>query len=205
MLGNEEFLLCLDEHYVMNVAFNHNTDPYYGFVFQNGIYFVANKKQYKELEAYITEISNSNNCPVTIYPSEKIFKDYINTYNEYYYVTTFQTVLKLILSFLGLFIASVVSLLKQRDTLMIMYRYGVSRKEHVIIHAVSNVIKCVIAMSASYSLMFIRCFNMAYNKLVYFKEMVVVSVLTVIAAVIFVEIVTDILLLKYLNEVNKSE
>lgn len=206
MIGADEFSVCLDDLFVTDINYDYFAiDPYYAYAYQNGIYFVCDNDDYNAAESYILELANKNKCPVTIYSAQKMIDNYIRTYNEAYFMTNFQTSLMLVLSFVGLFVANIISLLRQKNTLLIMYKFCVSRKDHVSIHIVNQIVQSVFAVCLAQLIMHRIYSGMFYTGLLYFNVVILAAIVTVLIAVSIIEIMTDVFLVRMLNEVNKSE
>lgn len=205
MLDEDIISCCLDDSFVIPINFElGKNDPYYGYIFQNGVYFLS-EADYSRAESYFKKVGINNKCPITIYPVSDMIDKYIDTYREEYFITNFKTILMLILSLIGLFVVNIISLEKQKNILLIMYRYGVSRREHVIIHIFMQIIQSVIAVCLAYLFMYREYAVKYYNRLLYYNNTIAVSVISVLISIIVVEVITDKILVGYLNEVNRCE
>ena len=131
--------------------------------------------------------------------------DYISTYRNKYFVTNFKIILVLTLSLIGLLMVNIISLIQQKQTLLIMYRYGVSRREHILIHVVNQILQSVLAACIAYIVMLRRYAIQEYNRLEYYNSIVLASILTVVTVVIIVEIISDKVLIGFLEEVNNGK
>lgn len=206
MLDDEQFSVCLDDYLILPIQYEVvENDPYFGYIFQNGVYFVSDKGEYKTLETYYKDVGKSNNCSITIYSGEKMIHDYISTYRNKYFVTNFKIILVLTLSLIGLLMVNIISLIQQKQTLLIMYRYGVSRREHILIHVVNQILQSVLAACIAYIVMLRRYAIQEYNRLEYYNSIVLASILTVVTVVIIVEIISDKVLIGFLEEVNNGK
>lgn len=204
LIGTDPISVCLDNYAVVMLDFDKLAiDSYFGYILQNGVYFISDEENFENKHGRIDEISIESNCPVTVFSCRKMLDDYINTYRDEYFITNFQTVLMLVVSILALIISGIVNILSQKDNLLIMYRFGISRREHQNIHIMIHTFKSILAISVS-------CFFMQKIYINSFKYEIINTVLVIslvvgIIIVVFSEVISLLFLRRILNEVNRRE
>lgn len=73
------------------------------------------------------------------------------------------------------------------------------------IHVVNQMLQSVLAACIAYIVMLRRYAIQEYNRLEYYNSIVLASILTVVAVVIIVEIISDKVLIGFLEEVNNGK
>lgn len=161
IIQESNYALCLDD--MLLTLFDEESfimDGYMtSFTFSNNVFFVPEEGA-EDTEERIGQLGESVGCPVTVKSVSALIQDYRETYRELYAQTNFQVFLMTVITALGLLMTTVIALGRQRNNLLVMHIYGVSLREHKIIHAINQGVLFAVSFWVAYQISFLRMRNL---------------------------------------------
>lgn len=140
IISEGEYELCLDNMFLtLSDDTSFLRDGYMTcFMFANNVFFMPEEGGGDRLKEQVRKLGQETGCPVVVQSVREIIENYKGNYREVYREVNFQVFMMTIMTVIGIFMTMLISLNIQKNNIRVMHIYGVSLKEHIIIHILNQ-------------------------------------------------------------------
>lgn len=167
IISEGEYELCLDTMFLtLSDDASFLTDGYMTcFVFANNVFFMA--KSGEEIKERVRRLGQESGCPIVVQSVRELIENYRGNYREVHREVHFQVLMMTVMTVIGVFMTMLIALNIQKNNIRVMHIYGVSLKEHIIIHIINQGVTFVIAGVLSYLISHQRLRNLYMDHINY--------------------------------------
>lgn len=157
VIAENQEAVCLDDMILTlcdNTSFE--KDGYFTcHTFANNVFFtIKDYDMASEICSAVQNMALKLQCPVVVQNMKDYIRDYKASYKDFYREIDFQTIMLILMSFVGLYITMRIDMHIQEKDIKTMYIFGVNAREHCIIHLFEQLGMLIPSFLLSYVLTF---------------------------------------------------